>query len=236
MFKFSLGLFTALTVCWLTAQQQPSGSNPPLPPNHPPVQPQLPPNHPQLPQMPANHPDIGQQAPRDAHGAEAEPEVPPADPEDVKSIDAIIHAYYDTISGERGKARDWKRLRSLMIPDTRFVTTRPLDNNISMPMICTIAQFIEVNGTYFEKGGYYEREVHRQVDRFGTVAQVFSTYESRRDLRETQPYSRGINSIQLLNDGMRWWIVNVMWDYERADNNPLPEKYGGAAGVAAMTP
>jgi hypothetical protein len=225
MLKFVFGMFAALTLSWFVAAQQ--APNQPLPPNHPEVQPQLPPNHPQLPQLPTGHPDIGQ-------GGDAGPVLktpPPAKPEDVASIDAIVKAYYDTVSGERGKPRDWDRLRSLMVPDARLVTTRPLDN-ANMPMIFNIDQFIEVNGTYFERGGYFEREIHRQIDQFGTIAQVFSTYESRRDLREEQPYSRGINSIQLLNDGMRWWIVNIMWDYERADTNPLPAKYGGAAALS----
>jgi hypothetical protein len=35
---------------------------------------------------------------------------------------------------------------------------------------------------------------------------------------------RGINSIQLWNDGKRWWIVNIFWQSETPDN-PIPEKY-----------
>ena len=33
-----------------------------------------------------------------------------------------------------------------------------------------------------------------------------------------------LNSIQLWNDGKRWWIVSVFWQAETADN-PIPEKY-----------
>ena len=36
---------------------------------------------------------------------------PAADPADVASIDAIITAVYDVISGDAGVARDWDRFR-----------------------------------------------------------------------------------------------------------------------------
>src|SRR5436190_11120186 len=36
----------------------------------------------------------------------------PADPKDVSSMDSIMKAIYDVISGEKGKPRDWDRFRS----------------------------------------------------------------------------------------------------------------------------
>ena len=93
-----------------------------------------------------------------------------------------------------------------------------------MPMILSIDQFIEVNRDYFEHGGYFEDEIHRKADAYGNIAQVFSTYEGRRAADDAKPLVRGINSIQLLNDGKRWWIVTVFWQPETPDN-PLPDKY-----------
>ncbi len=37
------------------------------------------------------------------------PGLPKANPEDVKSVDAIVAATYDVISGPNGKERDWNR-------------------------------------------------------------------------------------------------------------------------------
>ena len=34
----------------------------------------------------------------------------------------------------------------------------------------------------------------------------------------------GINSIQVVNDGQRWWVASVVWDTERP-NNPIPPEY-----------
>src|SRR5688572_18845337 len=39
--------------------------------------------------------------------------IPAANPADVASIDAIVAALYDVISGPAGKKRDWDRMRSL---------------------------------------------------------------------------------------------------------------------------
>jgi len=75
-----------------------------------------------------------------------------------------------------------------------------------------------------EKNGFFEREISRKTESFGTITHAFSTYESRRTKEDAKPFARGINSIQLVNDGTRWWIVTVFWDSERP-NNPLPEKY-----------
>jgi hypothetical protein len=190
----------------------PSSATQNTPPGHPAVQPQMPPGHPSV--------GSGQ---GEAPGGLAE-DVPPAAPEDVASIDALVTAYYDVISGPAGQARDWGRFRSLFNPDARFITSRVVGGRAAALKL-TPAQFAEANRTYFEKGGYFEKEIHRHVDRFGNIAQVFSTYEARQDENSPQAYSRGINSFQLLSDGKSWWIVNILWDYERADDNPLPAEY-----------
>jgi hypothetical protein len=72
--------------------------------------------------------------------------------------------------------------------------------------------------------GFFEREVSKKVDGFGTILHVFSTYESRRAATDEKPFARGINSIQLMQHGGRWWVVTVLWDQERPDN-PIPPKY-----------
>ena len=75
-----------------------------------------------------------------------------------------------------------------------------------------------------ERSGFFEKEVARRVERFGNIAHVFSTYESRRHADDPQPFARGINSIQLMNDRNRWWVVTVFWQAERPEN-PIPAKY-----------
>lgn len=167
------------------------------------------------PAMPPGHPPIAAEPP--ARPAAA---IPPG----VDTVGGIVAAYYDTISGPAGQERDWDRFRSLFMTDARLVTVRTAGARARV-ITLTPEDFIRGNRTYFEKGGYFEREIHHQVDRFGFVAHVFSTYESRRRLDEERPYSRGINSMQLINDGERWWIATIMWDYERPEENPIPPVY-----------
>jgi len=71
--------------------------------------------------------------------------------------------------------------------------------------------------------GFYEKEVHRVTQRFGNIAHVFSTYESRLKI-DGPVIARGINSIEAFWDGQRWWIASAIWDEERPDN-PLPAEY-----------
>lgn len=148
--------------------------------------------------------------------------VPAAKAEDVGSIDAIIAALYAVISGPAGQARDWDRMRSLFIPGGRLMPTGVRADGSVVTRIMEVNDYIATSGPMLERVGFNEREIARRVERFGHIAHVFSTYEGR---METEPtVIRGINSIQLLNDGTRWWVVSVYWEAERPDN-PLPEQY-----------
>lgn len=147
---------------------------------------------------------------------------PPANPADVASIEAIVAALYDVISGPAGQARDWTRMRSLFIPGGRLMPTGVRPGGAVGIRLLEVNDYIAVSGPQLVRVGFREREIARRVERFGHIAHVFSTYEGR---METEPtVIRGINSIQLLNDGTRWWIVNVYWEAERPDN-PLPAQY-----------
>lgn len=147
-----------------------------------------------------------------------------ANPADVQSIEAIVSAYYDVISGKAGEPRDWDRFQSLFLSEARFLTSKAVGKRY-VPIVLTPLQFMDSQKKYFERGGYFEHEISKKVDQFGNIAQVFSTYEARHKIDEVKPYSRGINSIQLLNTGTRWWIVTVMWDFERPDDSPIPSQY-----------
>ncbi len=148
-------------------------------------------------------------------------------PADVVSIDAIIAATYDVISGPAGKKRDWDRERSLFISGARLIPTavEAGRNDVDLaPQILDVEGYIARVEPLIERQGFYEKEIVRRVEQFGRIAHVWSTYESRHDPSDAEPFMRGINSIQLFNDGSRWWIVNIYWQHESA-LHPLPEKY-----------
>jgi len=154
-------------------------------------------------------------------------EQPKANSADVESIDAIIRAAYDVISGPAGKKRDWDRERSLFVPGARLIptATKTADAESDLaPQILDVEEYIKRVEPLFEKSGFYEAEIARRTEQFGQIAQVWSTYESRRDPGDREPFMRGINSIQLFYDGERWWIVNIFWQHE-SSQNAIPEKY-----------
>ena len=155
--------------------------------------------------------------------------MPSANPADVESIDAIINASYDVISGPAGKARDWDRERSLFLPCARLVPTSKApgvavrDPNDPLPVF-DVEGFIKRVEPFFKETGFYEKEIARRTEQFGDIIHIWSTYESRHDPSEAEPFMRGINSIQLFHDGERWWILTIFWQQENPDC-PLPTKY-----------
>lgn len=150
-----------------------------------------------------------------------------ANPADVESIDAIIAATYDGISGPAGKKRDWDRERSLFIPGARLIPTAMKAGEAEVnlaPSNLDIDGYIARVEAYFETTGFYEIEIARRTEQFGQIAQVWSTYESRHSPHDPEPFMRGINSIQLFYDGTRWWIVTIYWQHE-SNESPIPDKY-----------
>ena len=156
--------------------------------------------------------------PNEPHAAAA------ADPKDVASIDAILNALYDVISGPAGQTRDWQRMRTLFLPGARLIPTAHQPDGTTAAHMYDVDGYIERASKAFATQGFYERGVSNRVEQFGRIAHVFSTYEARHDAKDAKPFLRGINSIQLMNDGTRWWVVTVFWQAEDAQT-PLPEKY-----------
>jgi hypothetical protein len=152
------------------------------------------------------------------------PVIPAANPSDVNSIDAIIAAVYDVISGPAGKKRNWDRMRSLFINGARLIPTSPRPTGGYGSRALAVDDYIARAEPFFEKEGFYEKEAARRTETFGQIAHVFSTYESRHSPEDAKPFQRGINSFQLMNDGNRWWVVTIFWQGED-EKNPLPEKY-----------
>jgi hypothetical protein len=148
----------------------------------------------------------------------------PADPKDVASADAIVAALYDVISGPVGKKRNWDRFRSLFAPGARLIPTGMGPDKKGRIRTMTPDEYAASTGPRLEQSGFFEREIGRTGETFGNVTHAFSAYESKRTPADEKPFARGINSIQLFNDGERWWVVTVYWDSERAEN-PIPAKY-----------
>lgn len=149
--------------------------------------------------------------------------MPIADP---SSIESTIHSLYALISGAAGEARDWDAFRTMFIPGARLIpTNRAIHDGQGgrPPDVMDVETFIRTSTPILESMGFEERQIAMRVERFGCTAHVWSTYESRHTPDEA-PFARGINSIQLYDDGARWWVVTIYWDSERP-GNPIPAEY-----------
>ena len=147
-----------------------------------------------------------------------------ARPSDVATMDSIISVLYQSISGGAGVKRDWNRFLSLFAPGARLIPTARRPDGTRVMRMLTPEEYATTIGPQLEQGGFFEREIGRETAAFGGIAHVFSAYDSRRQPTDAQPFARGINSIQLLNDGTRWYVVTIYWDSERPDNM-IPGKY-----------
>ena len=148
---------------------------------------------------------------------------------DGSSVDTIIAALYESVSHGPEYEPNWKRMRGLFLPAGRLIPSRRPGVETFTVLDLDGFQDFFTKGTEAAKqrgqsGAFFENEVARTLDCFGNVCQAFSTYASRRAPSDSQPFARGINSIQLVSDGNRWWIASIAWDTERPEN-PIPARY-----------
>jgi hypothetical protein len=157
------------------------------------------------------------------------PDWPKARPADVQTVDGLIAALYDVISGPAGKPRDWDRFRSLFLPDGRLGVIRhpPLAQTKSIPedvVFLTPQDYIDRDDPFFKSNGFFERGIANRVEEFGNLVSVWSTYESRHTADDPKAFVRGINSLQIVKAQGRYWVASIIWDDERSGAT-LPEKY-----------
>lgn len=146
--------------------------------------------------------------------AAPQPQAASARQQDVSTVDGIIQALYQAISGPAGQKRDWDRFRSLFAPGARLIPALSRPGEQSVIRMLDVEEYIRRTDAIFEKEDFWESEKERRTDTSGNLVHAFSMYESRH-AQSGQPFQTGVNSIQLYSDGARWWIVTVMWNSTR---------------------
>ena len=140
--------------------------------------------------------------------------------EDVSSIEGIVKASYEVISGGVGVPRDWGRDRTLFDPESRSVAVEvdPKTGTVTT-RAKTEQEYADAADAWMVRNGFTERELAHVIKRYGNVATVLSSYEG--GSAGGKNITRGVNIFQLYFDGKRWWILSMVWDQERPDN-PIP--------------
>ena len=130
-------------------------------------------------------------------------------PEDVSSIDGIMRAYYEVVSGPAGESADVARDRSLHHPQAWVAIAGSDASGGPVVNVMTLAEYHGDNSPRSE--GFWEWETDRVTQRSGNMVHVWSSYAISRT-EGGEPYSRGVNSVTLFHDGNRWWIRGWMFD------------------------
>lgn len=154
-----------------------------------------------------------------ASAAAAAAQTPAADPADVGTLDGIMAAFYEVVSGPPGQPRQWERDATLYLSGTVFT----IADSAGAYRNASPAEFAGRTDAFLVESGFVEREIHREIRRFGSVAQVWSTYEWE---TADGAAGRGINGLHLVHDGERWWITHATWDNETPEL-PIPPEYLG---------
>ena len=130
---------------------------------------------------------------------------------DVESVDAIINAYYDVVSGASNAP--WEFERDKYIHSQNAVITR-LDENGKAESHTLEAEYVPIGLS--PKEDFHEIELKRIVSKYGNIAQVWSAFEIRTDPK-TETNNRGLNNIQLHYENGRWFIDS--WTCEMESEN-----------------
>lgn len=136
----------------------------------------------------------------------------------VKSINGIIYELLDQITIEKGEKMDTTAVRNLFHPSAIFTIADSTNaETVSLDDFLNL-----LKDPYYEQG-YLEKEIHKVVDEYNGIAQVFQSFYGK-DSEGVE--ARGINSYQLTYYGGRWWIVSLLWTIE-SKSVGIPAKYGG---------
>ncbi|MEM9674755.1 MAG: hypothetical protein AAF992_19335 [Bacteroidota bacterium] len=142
--------------------------------------------------------------------------------QDIATIDGIISATYEAVSGKQGAKRNWARDRSLHHPAAIYAFPDSVEGELQQ-VVMSVSDFHQETDTLVSTTGFYESEINREVRIFGNIAHVWSTYQTQFE-PDGPVMRRGINSIQLFYDQDRWWIIS--WTFDRETRlQPIPTTF-----------
>ena len=136
--------------------------------------------------------------------------------DDTSSIDGIVNAYYEVVSGPEGFIYDADRDANIHA-DGALITKAFPDGRFQRHDLSAEQAMISV--PYDQ--AFFESEVNRRIERYGNIAHVWSEFEMRTS-PEADPYSGGFNSISLYFKDDRWWISS--WSTQYKDPSLKPSR------------
>ena len=139
---------------------------------------------------------------------------------------AVVKRLYDLISGPAEEERAWDEVRALFHPEAVLRSELTLPDGTHQSGRWTIDEFCDAAAEEYRTDGFWESEIAARSERFGTIAHVWSSYESRVGTADSEPVGRGINSVQLLEQEGTWRITSLVFQIERGTDG-IPARYLG---------
>lgn len=137
-------------------------------------------------------------------------------------VDKIMNDLYESISFNKDKEPNYKKFKSLFTDGAQMISVRDTSSYRLTP-----ASYEKMMNEQRKSGkllSFVEEELHRTMDRFGNIIQVFSTYQTHLKTPNATDSARGINSIQLIKKNDEWKVASIVW-YRESEENPIPKKY-----------
>jgi hypothetical protein len=148
---------------------------------------------------------------------------------DTNSPEDLLLRLYDLISGPKDEERRWEEISSLFLKGARLrMEVENADGSVRSGD-WSIDEFSREAAESYRRNGFWEREIARRTERYGNICHIFSTYESRVGDPNSDPVSRGINSVQVLRREGRWCIASIIFQAEQPGNE-IPQEYLLSAG------
>jgi len=140
-----------------------------------------------------------------------------ARPADVGTIDGLMKAYYEVVSGPVGERSDLERDRSLHHPEAWIAIAGANESGDPMVNVMTVDGFHGDNAP--RQTAFWEWETDRVERRSGNMVSVWSSYAAS-ETENGEPHTVGVNTLTLFWDGARWWIMNWMFDATAGASGP----------------
>jgi hypothetical protein len=134
-----------------------------------------------------------------------------------KTLDQLPKAIDDAVSGPGNKDRTC--LRALLMPEVRLIPVTVAADGQVKTTILALDDYVDRVAKRGDKA-FYEHQIKYATETYGNIAHLWSTYTVT-ETPDGKPMVRGINSIEAVNDGTRWRVLQISWQAE-TPANPLP--------------
>jgi hypothetical protein len=146
----------------------------------------------------------------------------PMNAEASSQIDDLMDLFYRVVSFEEGGSPDWESMTRLFSRQARITRVTPeAVDYLDLKSFRDLAEELIEVGAFTS---FFEREIARRVERFGSVMHVASAYETKISPDAVDYIERGVNSLQLVHEDGSWKICSLCWDDQAASSAEAMQK------------